>query len=230
LLLTHRDEFVEHLRAAFPQVIRDFYRSLAPEVRYWGDKYPRYANPLNAGLLEMVVELFPGARFIQIIRDGRDVVSSLVRKQDEAGKPWATFEVANELWPSCIDYGSAFGRALPANQYFELRYEELVADDLAGARGLFGFIGLDLDPAVEAFCLSEQAERTPFSGPTRDLEEGIGASDWATVFGLGDQARSLELIGAHLVRYGYETEASLAQLQERIARAIAAEDRAAAAP
>ena len=223
LLITYREDFVQHLRAEFPRVIRDFYRKLAPEASQWGDKNPHYADGPNAGCLDLIVEVFPGARFIHIIRDGRDVVSSLVRKRDPNGNPWATFEAAHHTWTSHTDRGAVFGRALPPNQYFEFYYEDLVADDLAVAGELFRFLGLELDPEVEVFCRSEQDERTPFSGPTRDLKEGIAASDWPQLFKLEEQVRSLELLGAHLVRYGYETEASLAQLKERTANALASE-------
>ena len=124
-----------------------------------------------------------------------------------------------------MDRASAFGRGLPPEQYFELYYEDLVADDLAVAAEIFRFLGLELDPAVEAFCQSEQTDRTPFSGPTRDFEEGIRASDWPTIFSLDEQIRSLELIGERLVRYGYETEASLADQQKRIGQALASQSR-----
>jgi hypothetical protein len=214
-LLAHdRDVFLEHLRAVFPQVIRDFYRSLAPDARYWGDKNPHYADPYNDGCLEMVAELFPGSLFINIIRDGRDVVSSLMRKAQE-GKPWVTFEQAHFTWTGHVDRGSSFGQTLPANRYFELRYEDLVTNDVVLAGDIFRFLGLELHPSVEAFCRSQQEKRTPFKGPTRDLGKGVTDSDWPRIFSPEEQARSLELIGAGLVKYGYETEASLAQLRER---------------
>ena len=38
MIANHRAEFVEHLRGAFPQMMRDFYRTLAPAARYWGDR------------------------------------------------------------------------------------------------------------------------------------------------------------------------------------------------
>jgi Sulfotransferase family len=228
MLVTHREAFMQHLRTEIPKVIRDFYRTLAPGASQWGDKNPHYADGPNAGCLDLIAELFPGARFIHIIRDGRDVVSSLVRKRDPEGNPWASFEAAHVTWTSHTDRGAVFGRALPPNQYFEFYYEDLVTDDLAVAGELFRFLGLELDAEVEAFCRSERNERTPFSGPTRNLEDGIASSDWPQLFNLEEQARSLELVGAHLVRYGYETEASLAQLKERTARALASEHAASA--
>jgi hypothetical protein len=223
LVANDREPFVEHLRAVFPDVMRDFYRKLAPYARYWGDKNPHYADPLNQGTLEMVAELFPGSRFIHIIRDGRDVVSSLMRKRSDEGAPWVTFEQAHHTWKKHVDLGRSFGQTLPPNRYFELRYEDLVADDLALARELFGFLGLELYPGVEAFCQGQQERRTPFKDPTRDLGMGIAASDWSTLFSLEEQARSLDLIGQPLVRYGYETEDSLAKLRERAAESLASE-------
>ena len=97
-----------------------------------------------------------------------------------------------------------------------MRYEHLVGDDVAVARELFAFLGLDLDPAVEAFCLEQQRERTPFSNPARDLSAGVSESPWSTTFTPEQRLRSLELIGDQLVRYGYETEVSLEALRAGI--------------
>jgi hypothetical protein len=223
-LITYREGFVERLSSVLPETIRDFYRDLAPEALYWGDKNPHYADPHNAGCLEMVAGLFPGSRFIHIIRDGRDVACSLVRKQDSDGNPWVTFETAHTTWTSHVDLGCEFGRAIVPGRYFEVRYEDLIADDLAVADELFRFLGIPLHPAVSAFCQSQQAERTPLSGPTRDLDGGIGVSEWSRFFTLDEQMRSLELLGTHLVRYDYETEKSLGRLVNRTAEALAREN------
>ena len=227
-LITYRDDFVERFRSVLPDTIRKVYRDLAPEALYWGDKNPHYADPLNAGCLDLVAELFPRSRFIHIIRDGRDVACSLVRKQDSSGKPWVTFDVAHTTWMSHVDLGCEFGRTLVPERYFEIRYEDLIADDLALADELFRFLGIPLHPAVSAYCRSEQAERTPLSGPTRDFDAGIAASEWNQVFTLEEQARSLDLLGAHLVRYQYETENSLESLVNRTAEALASKDSASA--
>jgi hypothetical protein len=92
--------------------MRDFYGDLAPDARYWGDKNPHYADPFNRGSLELVAELFPGSRFVHIIRDGRDVVSSLSQKRWREGKPWATFDHALRAWKQHVRLGRGFGEAL----------------------------------------------------------------------------------------------------------------------
>ena len=85
-LVTSKEEFVSHLRTELPGVVRDFYRSLAPEARYWGDKNPGYPDRTNGDCLRTIADVFPGAWFVHIIRDGRDVCSSLVRMKDPGGR------------------------------------------------------------------------------------------------------------------------------------------------
>jgi hypothetical protein len=220
LMLNHRESITERLRASLPELVRDIYRDLAPGVRYWGDKNPHYADPYNNGCLEMILELFPASMFIHIIRDGRDVVSSLMRKSNE-DKPWVDFKTAHFTWSSHLRRGLEFGRSLPTDQYFELRYERLVDDDVTVAKEMFSFLGLRFDPEVEEFCQAQREKRTPFKDPTRDLGKGVAASDWANVFSLEEQLRSLNLLGPQLVQHGYETAASLEHLGETIAERLA---------
>jgi hypothetical protein len=205
-LLGERSSFVDHLSAGYPQLVRDFYKKLRPGARYWGDKNPHYASPNHEGCLETIDELFPGTRFIQIIRDGRDVVASLVRKRHPDGRPWIDFVGAHNVWTSHLDIGCGFGSRLPSDRYLEVRYEDLITDDEKWALRLFEFLGIPIRPEVLDFCRAQQEARTPFSEPTRDLSVGIGRSEWATVLTKRQQRQSLELIGAHLVRYGYADE------------------------
>ena len=217
-VLGDREDFIEYLRRAYPDLIRGYYQRKRPGVRYWGDKNPHYAAGQNQGCLESVWKLFPQARLILILRDGRDVVCSLLRKRHPDGSPWVDFEGAHHAWTGHMDAGCSFGRSLPSSQYFELRYEDLIRDDLAMARRIFSFLGMDVHPQVEEFCRAQQRERIPFSGPTRDLRRDLTRSLWHSSLDPGQQLKSLALIGRHLVRYGYETEESLRTLQERIAR------------
>lgn len=198
-----REEFVDYLRRTLPQTIRDFYRELAPEARWWGDKNPHYAHADNRGCLETILELYPHTKFLHIVRDGRDVVTSGLRGV------WTDFESVHRMWTSHLDIGCAFGRALPSDRYFEFRYEELIADDLGVARRIFDFLGIQLDPAVERFCRNQQENRTPFCTPSRDIRVDVARSDWADHLTPEQQLQSLELLGEHLVRYGYETREGL---------------------
>lgn len=201
---THRDRFRAHLEAHYPELIRSFYSSMRPAAVYWGDKNPHYAAPGNGGCLETIASLFPGSRFIHIIRDGRDVVASLIRKKKPDGTPWIGFEEAHRVWMDHVDMGRAFGSMLPVHRYHELRYEDLIADDVAVARRVFDFLGMAMDPAVVAFCRQQRHERTPLSGPTRDLSAGGAAeSSWSSVLTEEQQELSLALMRSTLLGLGY---------------------------
>lgn len=214
---SHRDQFTEYLHERCPDLIRDFYRRLGPGKRYWGDKNPHYVDPKYQGCLELITSFYPGTKFIHIVRDGRDVVSSLVRKG------WVNFEVAHRVWVNFPTIGRSFGRSQPAGCYLELRYEQLIDDDAAVAAEILGFLGLEATPSVLEFCAQQRVERTPFRHPTRDLTRGAEASDWAGLLTQEEQLHSLELIGEQLVELGYETPSSLATLRASIGGTGAAE-------
>jgi hypothetical protein len=214
LLLSERQRFVQHLRGSYPKLIRDFYLTLRPDVRCWGDKNPHYASPENRGCLETIDELFPESRFIHIVRDGRDVATSLIRRG------WAGFGQAHRIWLNHTEIGSSFGRSRPVGRYLEIRYEDLVADDVRGAREIFDFLALDFHPAVERFCLAQRGARSPIQSPTRDLGTGASASEWAELLAPDQQVHSLELLGERLVLYGYESGESLTTTKNRLEKEV----------
>ena len=208
-LLAEQQPFIDHLRKWYPEMIRAFYDTLGkPTTRFWGDKNPHYTD--SAAYLRTIVDLFPGARFIHIIRDGRDVVTSLYKKG------WVTFQTAHWLWTHNTDIGAVFGQAQPDGHYLELRYEDLIEDDVKAATRILDFLGLRMESKLRSFCEAQKQERVPFSDPTRDLIAGGGRSMWATTFGLKERRQSLELLGPQLVKYGYETGAALADQQRRL--------------
>lgn len=207
-----RDEFVDYLQRSLAFLVRDFYRELAPRARWWGDKNPHYAHPHNLGCLDTVLELFPRARFIHIMRDGRDVVTSGLRGV------WTDFDSVHRMWTSHLDIGCNFGRALPPEQYFEFRYEDLIDDDLDMARRLFEFAGIEMHPAVERFCRAQQTSRTPFCTPSRDIRDDVARSEWAEYLSPEEQWESLQYLGDALVRYGYETPESLQRARDQVAQ------------
>jgi predicted SAM-dependent methyltransferase len=222
-VVTERKRFVEYLSASLPDLMREFYRQLNPDTRYWGDKNPHYADPANLGCLALIAELFPGAKFVNIIRDGRDVVASLLRRTNAEGQPWVDFEAAHRTWITHVEVGRGFGRRQSEDTYYEIRYEDLVRDDVKHAGELCSFLDLDLPLDVEAYCAAQASERTPLSNPTRTAIGDVNSSDWSAVLSPDEQLRSLALLGSHLVHLGYETQESL----EVLGAAITTEQRTA---
>jgi len=105
----------------------------------WGDKRPNYIQDLD-----VVLDLFPDAQIIHIIRDGRDCVASLKRM------PWWTFGYPASVykWADAIDTGLRAREELRPDQYHEVRYEDLVADPRTHLEALCAFLDEDFDEAM----------------------------------------------------------------------------------
>ncbi|MPZ73195.1 MAG: sulfotransferase [Nitriliruptorales bacterium] len=107
----------------------------------WGDKRPAYILHLD-----MILELFPDAQIVHIVRDGRDCVSSLKRM-----RWWTSGSVgAIWYWRAAMRAGAWARATLPADQYHELYYESLVANPEAELRRLCDFLGEEFDNAMLA--------------------------------------------------------------------------------
>jgi hypothetical protein len=97
----------------------------------WGDKTPNYILEIDR-----LRELFPKAQFIHIIRDGRDVCTSLL------GKGWRGTSPSGigRYWSFSVGTGIQVGRSLPEGVYCEVSYEDLVLDTEKTLRELCKFL------------------------------------------------------------------------------------------
>jgi hypothetical protein len=127
--------------------IRAFYRLYAAQqnkVRY-GDKTPIYSLHLDT-----IRELLPEARFVHIIRDGRDTSLSLRPLWFAPGKDIASLAAQ---WKRFVL--SARASATPRD-YLEIRYEKLLTDTDSVLREVCSFLDLSFDAAMLHYF-----ERTP---------------------------------------------------------------------
>jgi len=108
----------------------------------WGEKTPAYVRRM-----EPIGELLGEARFVHLIRDGRDVALSRRARGMGVDKPMA--KTAN-LWRKRIEGAREAARRLPG-RYLELRYEDLVADPEPALRRVCELIELDYEPAMLAY-------------------------------------------------------------------------------
>jgi len=97
---------------------RAFYRFYAARhgKPRWGDKTPTYCRHLKA-----IRKVLPEARFVHIIRDGRDVALSLRRMWFSPG---SDMETQASYWRDCILAARRAGTG--HDDYLEVRYEELI--------------------------------------------------------------------------------------------------------
>lgn len=133
------EELRDEATVPYADAILAAYRAYARprgKVR-WGDKTPRYIEHIP-----LLGRLYPEARFVHLVRDGRDVALSY------ADVPFGPKSVtkAAQLWASRVSAGMGEGRSLSAGRYIELRYEELVDDPERQASALCDFLGLPFAP------------------------------------------------------------------------------------
>jgi hypothetical protein len=119
----------------------DHYAKNEGKVR-WGDKTPSFFR-----FLPLLHRIFPDAKFIHIIRDGRDVFDSW-RKLDPTKDNAAV--VALEWAYKLRQIGKFMGSLEPRAQ-LTIRYEDLLGSPQKTLRGICAFLGEKYEPRMAHF-------------------------------------------------------------------------------
>ncbi|MBA2523376.1 MAG: sulfotransferase [Solirubrobacterales bacterium] len=119
--------------------LRSFYEAYAERVGKprWGEKTPIYVKSMRA-----IQSALPEARFVHVIRDGRDVALSI---RDRATKDHPIERIA-ERWVRRITRAREQAKRL--DHYREIRYEALILDTGQTLREVLDFYDLPWDDAV----------------------------------------------------------------------------------
>ncbi len=129
--------------------------SPAPSIRVVGEK-----SPSSIRALPLLREMFPKAKILHIIRDGRDVAVSawfhnLRVTPDEARKRFGTLskfiQMTAATWMDDVKIGRQFGQSHPT-QYAEVKYEDLQQDTPGEVRRLLDFLDVKVDEQIIADC------------------------------------------------------------------------------
>jgi hypothetical protein len=119
-----------------------------------GDKTPDYVRNLRT-----LHDLWPTAKFIHLIRDGRDVALSAMNWRRKVAKLASLFRTWREepvitaavWWEWHVRHGREAGQVLGPERYYEMRYEALVADAATEIRQLCDFLRLQFDETMLHF-------------------------------------------------------------------------------
>lgn len=155
-----------------------------------GDKTPRYVLHID-----VLHSLFPAARFVHVIRDGREVALSVEQWNAKRGargpgyiEGWGDDPVTTTAlwWGQHVRRGREAGGRIGQSTYHELRYEHLTTDPEGACRDLCTFLGLDFDEAMLRF--NEGRERTDGKRSAKSswLSPTPGLRDWTTAMDPAD--------------------------------------------
>jgi protein-tyrosine sulfotransferase len=197
-------------QGAFIDAFASRYR-LARGRRRWAEK-----TPLNVRYIDWILERFPEARFVHVIRDGRDVVCSMRQHPDRRWVDGAWEKVHRPLsldqyarrWVLDTEAGIAH-RGHP--RYLEVRYEDLVQDPVSVLGDLLDDLGETLDPAIlvepdTGTSASDAAAPQMASGTRHHAGTAISTRSmgrWRTDLTPEERALVQGIAGATLTRLGY---------------------------
>jgi hypothetical protein len=190
-------------RAGFSELIQAVYQSYAEargKLRF-GDKTPLYIQYLD--LLEQV---FPGAQYIHIVRDGRNAALSHDEMLRRPRLSWIFPQGLADFayrWRRDVLGARRFGTTVAAGRYFELRYEDLVAEPERRLREISSFLGLRFETAMLEYYRDFDTTRN--RNHKRLAEPPTpGLTDWRKQMRRVDIERFEALAGDLLDALGYE--------------------------
>ena len=170
-------EAIFSANASAAEAIRAFYSAYASRhgKPRWGDKTPVYIESIA-----LIGTAMGGqARFVHLIRDGRDVAVSRGARAVKRGREATPARDEAETWMRRIL--GAREEARTVDHYLELRYEDLIADPEAALRKVCEFTELEFDPAMLDYHeraserLSELSDLPGKGGKVRPGSERIAA-------------------------------------------------------
>jgi hypothetical protein len=221
------EELLERFRAIDPinpgDAARAFFQLYAEREgkTRWGDKTPGYVREMHR-----IESVLPEARFVHLVRDGRDVALSVL------GMNWgpSTVPEAAFRWKKRIL--RAREQAPRIGHYVEIRYEDLVRDTEVTLRRICEFVDLPYDEEMlryheraserlqeKARDLDRGPDKAPQTAEARLESHALATQPpdperierWRTEMSVEDRAVYEELAGDLLADLGYDVETAAAQ-------------------
>lgn len=208
-------QLFEEPTPSYPDAVRrvlELYAHSQGKSRY-GDKTPGHVLRID-----LLAGLFPEARFVHVIRDGR---SSWLGYRDRGFGPQSLPDAAFN-WKGRVLRGRRAGQALGPDRYHEIRYEDLVEDPHASLQPLCAFLGLPFDESMLRF--HERSDhvlagmgasgRMAFENVSRPVTAGMRA--WRD--GLSDEELQVfeAIAGDLLADLGYERAGAAPSAAQRL--------------
>ena len=168
----------------------------------WGEKTPMYMQHLP-----LLDRLFPDARYVHLIRDGRDAATSFLRMPPGiVTRTWAHPRTVADFacqWRTEVAAARALGRRVGPACYREVRYEELVRAPEDELRRICEFLELSFEPPMLEYVgrvdLANKPHQQSLARPPTP-----GLRDWRRELPPADACAFEAVAGDLLAELGYE--------------------------
>ena len=205
-ILLEEEELLEILREFLRRVYGKIH-AIKPAATHLLDKHPGYS--LHVGTIK---RFLPKARFIHIIRDGRDVASSMLAVHAKMGFAPDRLTAAAAKWSTFVR--GAREAAEFGSDYLEVRYEEFLGAGTGAYARVLNFCGLAYEQSWIAETLAANSfEKMKARGAAPDPRLTLSekryhrgtAGGWREDFSPWDRFEFDRVAGDLLCELGYAT-------------------------
>ncbi len=148
---------------------------------YQGEKQLVVKNPTNSLRIPFIKKIFPDAKFVHILRDGKDVTSSMMNgptkfawayirppgwkywKKHSSGPVRCAWQ-----WMATISIIYSDRKKIPPQDFIEIQYEDLLANPEKTMRLLFEKLEIPFEKAQEELCKKVENKVTKSSLTSAD--------------------------------------------------------------
>jgi len=197
-----RDQMVAMTQEVVQRIMS---QAIGPEHQFIVEK-----SPSHLYAIKLIQEIFPGARFIHVLRDGRDVCVS-VRAATQSWMPdWkktfgGSMTASAKSWHDAVRRARNEGKIL-GDRFLEVRYEELRTDPIPNYKKMFDFCDIPYDDAILQAIFAKTDFDLNFKGGEGNFRRGGRIGDWQTHFGLMDAYHFQRATGKMLVETGHAVD------------------------
>jgi hypothetical protein len=182
-------------------------------VKVIGDKTPQHVMAVS--LLHAV---YPTGRFINIVRDPRDVATSALfhlGKHDPRPKDEFVEGFITQSWKAHIEAAIAAEKSLGASTFLNIRYEDFHSDEPGVLRKCLNHLGVDSSDEMVSLCSQAGSFEKLSGGRKRGETDSTSfyrsgmVGDWKNHLDPAVVQRACAKIEGLMAHFGYSTESKL---------------------
>jgi hypothetical protein len=175
----------------------------------WGQKTPN-----NLYFVPQILDCFPNAQFIFIVRDGRDAAVTSMASAFGAGNIWG----AAYTWAQANEFVESFREKYDADTWLDVKYEQLCREPEKVLRNICEFLREDYSPEMLEFHNTaigkkrgQQRDHAPLGHAVSDRYIGI----YKEHLSLYEQGVYATIAGDTHLKYGYDLDTQPVEISDK---------------
>jgi hypothetical protein len=176
-----------------------------------GHRFLVEKTPVHLHFAPVIAQVFPDARFVEVVRDGRDAAVSTISASRSwnpriAGRTGTSVKDVARDWNITVAAGNRHARTM-ADRWCRVRFEELRANFAGTVSRVLSFCEIPYDDAMIER-LAEATDITRHATGEGSFRRTGHVGDWRARFSVLDAWQFDRAAGASLVSLGYERDRS----------------------